>query len=176
MLGKATALVFALAACSSGYRPRAPGRVAVILDSGAPAYVRDGEVHKHGLMGGGLLWAVRGNPEAERAAHEYRSRISTGLLVGLGGLACSLVSVGFMVNSLTESDDDTAATAGLVAAGCSVLTFGGLIYTATAEPYRWDAINIYNDGVNLAPVPVPMPSGPPGMSAIPGTPGGRALK
>jgi hypothetical protein len=37
--------------------------------------------------------------------------------------------------------------------------FGGLFYSVSAEPYRWDAINRFND---TEPV---YPAGPPGYSA-----------
>ena len=42
------------------------------------------------------------------------------------------------------------------AIGCTALMFGGMFYSLSAEPYRWDAINRFNDS---EPQPV---QGPPG--------------
>jgi hypothetical protein len=165
----AAAVIAALfaGACSSNYFPRTRGRVAVMLRGGQPVYVRDNQVYSHGLLGGGLRDAVAGNPDAERAADEYSSRLKTGLLVGLGGLACSTVA---MVVALKDLDDgydeygerDSPPAAAWVALGCMVASIGGIGYLVTAEPYRWDAINIFNDGVDAAPPPAPPVQGPPG--------------
>jgi hypothetical protein len=78
----AVALAAALTACTSSYVPQSRGRVGMILQGGAQAYVRDGRIYPHGFLGGGLLRAVAGNAAAERAARESRSP-ATGLLVGL---------------------------------------------------------------------------------------------
>src|SRR3954452_7740277 len=87
----------AITACSSNYIPRSPGRVAIILDTGQPTYVRDGVKYPHGFFGGGLIDAVAGNAPAEAAAHEYRSRLGTGVLVGLIGAMCAPVALGIAV-------------------------------------------------------------------------------
>ena len=177
----AIAGLLAVPACSSSYIPRTPGRVGVILQGGQPAYVRDGKIHRHGMLGGGLREAVRGVPAAEQAAGEYRGRMVTGLLTGLGGLTCSLVSMGYAIGEglSYDGDEDRARIGAVVSLGCFVVMMGGFIYTASAEPYRWDAINIFNDTVSLPPPPSPYGppthGGPPGLGAVPGTPGGRPL-
>jgi hypothetical protein len=155
-------------ACSSNYLPRSRGRIAVMLRGGQQVYMRDGNVYSNGLLGGGLRDAVAGNPDAERAADEYSGRIKTGLLVGLGGLVCSTVaSVVALRHEIEDDYDDYGDNDGVpasmwVALGCLVASIGGIGYLATAEPYRWDAINIYNDGFETAP---PIPTGPPGRWA-----------
>src|SRR5258706_11083559 len=80
-------VVIALAAlgCNSNYIPRSRGRIAVVMRDGKPAYIRDGQTFDHGVLGGGLGDVVAGNRQAEDAAHEYRSRLGTGLVIGLGG-------------------------------------------------------------------------------------------
>jgi hypothetical protein len=163
----AAAVFTGLPACSSMYTPQARGRVSIILVNGAPAYVRDGQVIPHGFLGNGLRRAVRGNPGAERAAQQYHDRQRDGLLVGLGGLACSIIAAGVMANDLAEQEQedgnvDEFPTAGWLSLGCLAASMGGLGYVITAEPYRYDAINIFNDTT-----PQWMPVAP-GMPAAPG--------
>jgi hypothetical protein len=158
------AALVATTACSSQYMPRARGRVSVMIRGGAYAYARDGQIYHHGFLGSGLERAVAGNPAAEQAAGEYRSRLKTGMLVGLGGLACSAVAVSLAVRHLEDDDsnDRGGRAEAWVALGCLALSMGGFGYLITAEPYRWDAINIFNDD----PLPTPQlpgaPGGPPG--------------
>ena len=163
----AVAVVAVVGACSSNYIPRRPGHVAMILQNGSPAYVRDGRVYQHGLMGGGLLRAVQGNPAAEQAAHEYRSRIGNGLAAGLVGMTCMVGGAVYAGMSAEDSNvderDRKAMIGGIVALGCSVLMFGGFGYMATAEPYRYDAINIFND----TEPQMPFYGGAPGAQAEP---------
>jgi len=159
-----------LTGCSSSYMPQSRGKVAVVMRSGAPAYVRDGKTHEHGLLGGGLSEAVEGNPGAMQAANEYQDRMKFGLLGILGGMVCSvggLVYAGVNAERDPEngqSDLNGKAKVGLIISlGCLVVMIAGAGYLASAEPYRWDAINIYND---TTPVPLPLPGAPPpGWSA-----------
>jgi hypothetical protein len=169
----ALALALSVTACSSNFIPQSRGRVSIILDSGAPAYVRDGIRYKHGFLGGGLVKAVRGHPQAEAAAREYRSRIGTGLLVTLVGSACvigSAVSAGVR-HDWSDSEDDVPVELWAML-GCTVAMFVGVGYAATAEPYRWDAINLFNEGFAPGmpgpyyPAPAPAPGGPPGGGAL----------
>jgi hypothetical protein len=161
-------------ACSSQYMPRARNHVAIVMRGGSQAYVRDGQSFSAGLLGGGLADAVAGDPQAVAAANEFSSRLKTGLLVSLGGLACSLVSIGLAARKLDDdpySEGDQDAPPELwVSLGCLVASFAGLGYMVTAEPYRWDAINIYNDNAD-ARTPSPMyPAGPPGGYGLLPTP------
>lgn len=142
--------LLALPGCNSSYIPQARGRVSMILMNGAPAYVRDGQVIQHGFLGNGLVRAVRGNPAAERAAAEYHDRQRDGLLVSLGGLVCSVAAAAKMASDLSDQPRDDGQSgdvpnAAWLALGCFGLTMGGLGYVISAEPYRYDAINIFND-------------------------------
>ncbi len=148
--------VLTATACSTNYVPRTPGRLFVTMDSGKPSYVRDGQRYDHGILGGGLQDAVRGNPQAEAAAAEYRSRMSNGLLVMVVGAVCTGVAIGSAIADESGDYDPGAdrrvETKLLVATGCLGLMLGGSLYAISAEPYRWDAINIFNDS------PPPMPA------------------
>jgi hypothetical protein len=154
-----------LAACSSHYIPHSRGRVAVVIQGGMPAYVRDGNLHPHGFFGRGLQEAVVGNPEAEAAATEFHDRVRDGFIAVIVGAVCMPVSFGYLAaNALNDHPSNQAAQIGTAAAiGCTALLMGGAIYTATAEPYRWDAINLFND----AEATPPMPSRPPGFAQTP---------
>lgn len=153
-------------ACSSSYMPRARNHVAIVMRGGAQAYVRDGKTFSAGLLGGGLADAVAGDPQAVAAANEFSSRLKTGLLVTLGGLACSIVSAGLAARKLDNDpygEGNQGAPPELwISLGCLVASFGGLGYMVTAEPYRWDAINIYNDNADARTSTPIYPAGPPG--------------
>lgn len=153
------AVLALITGCSSHYIPRSRGRVSVVMQGGAPAYARDGEIHPHGFFGSGLQEAVRGNPAAEADAAEYHDRMRDGFLATIVGAVCLPVSVGYLaatsVDNGSPSGNQAAFAAG-AAIGCTALMFGGLFYSVSAEPYRWDAINRFND---TDPQPV---QGPPG--------------
>jgi hypothetical protein len=153
------AVLALVAGCSSHYIPHSRGRVAMIMQNGAPAYIRDGEVHPHGFFGGGLQEAVRGNPGAEADAAEYHDRMRDGFLAAILGSVCLPVSVGYLAaNSIDEQPNQTNQNIAVGAAlGCTALIFGGLFYSVSAEPYRWDAINRFNDTEPQQPI-----QGPPG--------------
>jgi hypothetical protein len=171
----ALTLALSVAACSSNFIPQSRGRVSIILDGGAPAYVRDGVRYKHGFLGGGLVKAVRGHPQAEAAAREYKGRLGTGLLVTLLGSAC-VIGTAISAGVRTDWDDpDEGVPVELWATlGCTVAMFVGVGYAATAEPYRWDAINIFNEGF-VTPMPGPYYPAPVGPPAGPAGPGGAVL-
>ena len=132
-------------ACSTGYVPRMPGRVSVTMDSGKYQYTRDGVRYDHGLLGGGLEDAVRGNPQAEEAASEYHSRVRDGLLITILGAAGMIVGTAYGVSQLEGENSDAGEKMLGVSLLSMVVMLGGAFYAASAEPYRWDAINIFND-------------------------------
>lgn len=160
------ALTAALATgCSSSYVPQSRGRVSVMMKDGAITYVRDGKLHAHGVFGGGLRDAVSGHPHAERAADEYNDRLKLGFVGLIGGAACVIGSGAYAVRELdADSNDDSAERAMWLMLGCSAAMVLGSLYMASAEPYRWDAINLFNDA------PPPSPGFPPGPSMPPGPP------
>jgi hypothetical protein len=86
-------------------------------------------------------------PAAEQAAEEFHDRLVNGLL----GLVVSFVCLGVggaraIDHSIAEDDFDQYDAALL---GCFVVGYAvGLHQLATAQPYMYDAINIYNDSVD----------------------------
>ncbi len=144
--------------CSSHYMPRANGRVAITMQNGQWMYVRDGQFYSHGLLGGELQRAVAGNPAAEAAAAEYHDRMRDGILeVVLGSIAMTGGAAYAAATAAQDPGGRPNVTAPLLfALGGMVLMFVGTGELATAEPYRWDAINLFNDGAE--------PSHPPSLS------------
>jgi hypothetical protein len=157
----------ALTACSSSYLPQSRGRVAIVMRDGRQAYARDGQIIEHGFLGGGLAEAVHGHPGAMVAANEYRDRLKWGLLGTFGGLGCMLGGLAYAAARADARDDGDDLTAGTkrglwISLGCSIVLIVGAAYLGTAEPYRWDAINMFND----APLPpMPLPGAPGAWSA-----------
>jgi hypothetical protein len=144
--------------CSSSYTPRAGRRLSIVLSGGQIAYVRDGRMIEHGILGGGLVDAVEGVPQAEEAARIYHRRTVGGFLVGIGGILCSSLAFGRAV-SVAEGDHD-ASTELTVSLGCFAASMAGFAYMGSGAPYLYDAINIYNDSVDA-------PTGPPGSAPPP---------
>ncbi len=157
-------LLVACLGCSSHYMPRSHGRVAVTMIDGKPVYIRDGNLYEHGLLGGGLAAAVAGNPAAEAAANQYHEHMRDGLIEMLVGTAAMCGGMTWFAVEAAQSPDQahpridaTPLIVGL--AGMAVMLYGAGDL-ATAEPYRWDAINLFNDGPELDPH-----IGPPGYTA-----------
>ena len=152
-----------LVACSSEYTPRRPNHVAVVIQNGKPVYVRDGRTFEPGL-GGGLVDAVQGNPSAVAAAEQFHSRQITGLVSMLLGTAAAVggIAWGAVAAANDRPSNQLAIPLALVIGGF-VAMMVGTCYFATAQPYQWDAINIYNDGA--AERPTFGPPGPPGYTS-----------
>ncbi len=169
----ATALL--LSACSSSYTPQSRGRVSTMMKDGQIAYVRDGQIYPHGFLGGGLERAVVGNPSAQGAAEEYTDRLKLGLLGIFGGLVCSVTAMTYALREIEEEIDndtrDEVPKTLWLSLGCTVVMLVGAGYMASAEPYRWDAINLFNDAPPQlpsypgAPSPYLMPPAPPTAAA-----------
>ena len=165
---RATAFALALTiGCSSNYLPQARGHVAVTMRDGAVAYVRDGRIYPHGFLGHGLGDAVAGNPAAMAAASEYSSRMGTGLIGALVGTVSMTVGTTWLMvdagreSTTSGSTKDVTVPAAMMLGGLVVMCLGAG-YLASAEPYRWDAINLFNDGGDAAPpAPILTPPGAP---------------
>jgi hypothetical protein len=158
--------------CSSSYMPRPGPRVAMIQQSGTPAYVRDGKVYEGGIFGGDIVEAVRGNPEAESHARAYKNQTIGGFLATLAG-GISMISGALLLSSGSRTDNggsnNTETTAGgLLLAGGLGAYITGFVLILTAQPHMWDAINVYNDGVPMMPYAYPPP--PPGYYYPPAPP------
>lgn len=149
-----------LAGCSSHYLPPSRGRVAVTLRDGKQAYVRDGQVYDHDLLGTSLVRVVTGNPAAEAAALEYRGRVKTGVVAVIAGVVAMTGGLTVGLAEAARSDGPSARSVEiplLVALGGMVVMLVGAGYAATAEPYRWDAINLFNEGALLPPGSLALP-------------------
>jgi hypothetical protein len=146
-------------ACSSSYVPQTRGRVAVMLQGGTVVYVRDGQTHPHGIFGSGLEDAVVGHRGAEQAAHEYHDRMRSGVVATMIGALCIPATLGYALISSADQQSSLSnhglEIAGLVTLGCTVVLVAGGLYATSAEPYRWDAINQFNDAAELAPPGLP---------------------
>jgi hypothetical protein len=161
MHARVLALLVLLAAvgCTSHYLPQTPGKVAVMIHDGGLAYARDGRFYAHGVFGHGLEEAVAGNPAATAVAQEYSSRMTTGFvatLIGAAGVVAGSAWAGY-----AASRDEDLRGVGVPLATAVVGAFvmlAGAIYAASAEPYRWDAINMFND--EAAPPALPLPGAP----------------
>ena len=117
---------------------------------GKPVYIRDGQLYEHGLLGGGLQQAVVGNAPAMVAANEYHDHMRDGLLEMLLGTGAMMGgTVWFAVEAASSADQNHPKIDPIplvvTAVGFAVMCYGAYDL-ASAEPYRWDAINLFNDG------------------------------
>jgi hypothetical protein len=168
------ALIAAHAGCSYHYIPKATGRVNVVMDGGKIGYMRDGKLYEGGIFGGDIEEAVRGNALAE----DYASRFKT---AQIGGFVVTIIGTGATVaggilggygaaqNNSTPGSGNSNTTLGLgLIFGGLGLMLGGAIWAITGQPYLYDAINAYNDGVQPPAAPPPAPPPPPqGRAAVP---------
>jgi hypothetical protein len=140
-------------ACSSSYVPQTRGRMAVTIQGGTVEYVRDGQHYPHGFFGAGLQDAVVGDRRAEQSAREFHDRVRDGTIATVIGALCAPAMLGYLLVSAADGQSSQQSTevAALVTLGCTALLVGGGLYAASAEPYRWDAINQFNDAATLAP-------------------------
>src|SRR5262249_20944693 len=67
---------------------------------------------------------------------------------GIGGLVCMTVTTAIGISKADfigpENNHDAEAYL-LGALACGVASMIGFSYAITAEPYRWDAVNMFND-------------------------------
>jgi hypothetical protein len=157
-----------------------------MINGGTVCLVRDGRGYPVGMFGGGVADAVRGNPLAEYYAGAYAGRLTTGWALYGGGLLATVGGVALLVDANKGSEDTGQAQLGGVAlaTGLGALVAGAVVLV-TAQPYLYDAINAYNDGVDLRrwtpphpPVQPPLgtpaasvPPAPPAPSEVPSGPG-----
>jgi hypothetical protein len=142
------ALSLATAACSTTYVPVAGPLASIVLDGGKPAISREGKVYSIGAFGGGLEDAVAGNPKAEEHARAYNTDLTI-------GFACTMLSIAAMVGGGTitavqaTENSGSASIPGLgLLAAAVALYVTGITFLASAPPHLYDALNIYNDGVD----------------------------
>jgi len=136
--------------CSSAYIPRPGPRISVLMDGGTLAYARDGKKYEGGIFGGDLEEAVRGNPQAEEYAREFKNGMTTGFastMLGVGGILGGLIVTDLQLPP-PGSNRSLPATGPVILGAGLVAYFVGLAVMLNAAPHLWDAVNVYNDGVS----------------------------
>jgi hypothetical protein len=167
----AIAFVASSTGCSFGYMPKSNGKIAVVVDNGSPAYVKDGRVYKGGIFGGDLDEAVAGNPKAEAELEEYKSDMTGWLATFVAGTGAMVADVVMLSNDAARRDNPSGAElgteVGLLGAWIG-LYVASVVFAVSAQPHLFDAINVYNDGVDdRAPAPGPRVA-PPRAAPAPG--------
>jgi hypothetical protein len=145
--------------CSSSYEPAKSPRIVTVVEGGQPTFVKDGERLGPTQFGGGLEDAVRGNPRAEHQARVGRTLTVGGLVVGVAGLGAIVGGAVLVAQdgaSTGPAEHSTAASA-LLLSGAAVLLAGSVMMLC-GQPHLYDAVNIYNDG--LEPGATSPPLGP----------------
>jgi hypothetical protein len=169
------ALALVSAACSSSYQPARSPRISVIQEGGSPTLVRDGQSFSVGLFGGGIEEAVRGNAAAEEHATSYKTLSIAGWSVYVAGIGSSVAGLYLLADNKVGGSDNDTAGATLALSGVAALVTS-LVLIASAQPHLWDAVNIYNDGVDaslaypMQPPPGLVRPAPPAGSAAPTAP------
>ena len=140
-------LVALLTSCMTSYEPRRSARLAMVVEAGNTVLVRDGRRYGLRLFGGELEEAVAPNALAMDHAAAFRHQL-------VGGFALSLVSavplgmgVGLYAEEASQHRNTTTGL-GLLTGGLIAYVVGlGLILSA--QPHMYDAINVYNDWVDV---------------------------
>ena len=107
-------------------------------------YVKDGQEHPVGPLGGDLEPLVASSPSAARLAHRSRNQLSLGVPLYVSGIAALLVGLAM---SGGGSVPWIVRGAG-VTAGVTGLGFIGAGFTNAV-----DAVNVYNDWVSIPAAP-----------------------
>jgi len=178
--------------CSSRYEPARSPRIVTVMDAGTPTFVKDGERIGAVGFGGGLADAVRGNPRAEHEARVGHNLVVGGFVLDIAGLA-TLIGAEAALAQQRATDRPTGLPVGLALGGAAAIITGSILLIA-GQPHIYDAVNLYNDGIDpqlryppvllvpappLAPAPLapapPMapasaPATPPPASAAPSVP------
>jgi len=156
--------------CSSSYVPAASPRLSIVMDGGVYSYVRDGKKFEGGFFGGDIDEAVRGNPKAEKYAHQYKNGLVTGFVLTMLGTAAFVAGLAVAASDAAQqpSGQSFPPTGPVIALTGVAVEIVGFIVTIAAVPHQFDAVNVYNDGV-APPPPAPPPQTPRPAEATPQT-------
>jgi hypothetical protein len=148
-------LALVASACTSTYQPRPGPRVSMVLISGQPHLQRSGRLYPISLTGPELGAAVADNPRALAHMQTYQQLSTQGLVAGLGGAVLMVVGPSIaLATSLDDrgsiSDAGAGAALGTFAAGVTLYVLG-MGWIMQGQPHLYDAINVYNDDLELAP-------------------------
>ena len=148
--------LLSLLSCSSSYRPVRSARIATTLDSGELTLLKGDQAYSVGVIGTELVQAVQGNPAAEEHARAFRNKMITGWTFYGVGVGVTLAGAGLLGTGIADSDAGNEGVGlGITAAGLGFL-FAGMGFIMNGQPHLFDAINIYNDGVDASFRAVPL--------------------
>src|SRR6478735_6006973 len=142
--------------CSSSYEPARSPRIVTVVEGGQPTFVKNGEHFGGPQFGSGLVEAVEGNAEAEHQATVGRNPVVGGCVLDLVGLGTMIGGTVVLAknNTRPEGHADAAGTALLV--GGAVAALAGSVLILCGQPHIYDAVNIYNDGLEQRPTAPPL--------------------
>ncbi|HEX3594572.1 MAG TPA: hypothetical protein VHU80_05710 [Polyangiaceae bacterium] len=158
----AIAAALLAAACSSTYRPAASPRIAIGVEDGNLTYYKNGTAYPAGTFGGGLVEAVHGNARAEDEARAARGLVIGGYACAFGALGATGAGIALTATSSSVHDTRAEVGVGLLITGLAIDVVSAVLLVK-APPHAFDAIAIYNDGIEPAPAPA-APSPAPAMA------------
>lgn len=149
--------------CSSRYEPARSPRIVTVMDAGTPTFVKDGEHIGAVGFGGGLADAVRGNPRAEHEARVGHNLVVGGFILDIAGLGTLVGAEAALAQQ--RSTDRTSNVPVVLAIGGAAAIITGSILLIAGQPHIYDAVNLYNDGIDpqlrYAPPPMVLVPAPP---------------
>ena len=150
-------LVFSQA-CTSSYEPARSPRIATVIDSGQPTFVKDGVHFGSAVWGTGLVDTVQSSPQAQHHARVGRDLIAGGFALSLAGLGSEIGGVVVLAQDTNEPSGKASGLAiGLLVGGIAAALAGSFMIMS-GQPHVYDAINIYNDSLEVRSTT--LPSGP----------------
>ena len=135
-------------ACTSSYEPARSPRITTIVEGGSPTFVKDGARYGTPMYGVGLVRAVQGNTRAEEQARIGRNLAIGGLVFDLAGLSSDVGGI-FAIEHDRGRGQPSALGTGLIFGGLGAVIVGTVLLLS-AQPHIYDAVNIYNDGVDAS--------------------------
>jgi hypothetical protein len=139
--------------CSSSYEPARSPRIATVVAGSEPVFVKDGQRYGSAVYGFGLGDAVRGNPVAEAEARTGRNLAIGGLVLDIAGLATEGAGLAVAIDSSRVGGPDHQAAANALIVGGLASVLVGTVLLLSAPPHIYDAVNIYNDGLEHSHAP-----------------------
>jgi hypothetical protein len=138
--------------CSSSYEPARSPRIETVIQGGQPTFVKDGVHFGSQVWGTGLVDTVHGNPRAEHHARVGRNLIAGGFVLGLVGLGSEIAGIVVLAHDNNHQPDGSSSGLGIgLLVGGIAAALAGSVMIAAGQPHVYDAINIYNDGLDTRP-------------------------
>ena len=137
----------ALVACTSAYQPRRTSHVAMVMEAGRFQLDRNGQRYDLGLFGGDLEEAVAPHAAAMDHAATYRHQLLGGFALSVAAAVPLGVGLGMTLDQNARGTESWTGPSQLV--GAVVAYVVGLSLVTGAQTHLYDAINEYNDWVNV---------------------------